>query len=203
MSRLLEGWIAVAASAVLPRGTVRPARVLGRDLVVYRGGDGVARLRDAHCPHLGAHLGHGGVVVGDGLRCPFHGWCFGGDGRCVSVPGARKIPPRAALEALPAREAAGLVWWWPGEGIPDGEPPSADWLAPSAETFAARVPLARALELLGPGVARQGPACVRLPDVLVALTPVDDSTTILHIVEPRGGRVAAALRQELAGWRAS
>ena len=30
----------------------------------------------AFCPHMGAHLGMGGVVVGNLLQCPFHGWSF-------------------------------------------------------------------------------------------------------------------------------
>ena len=30
----------------------------------------------AFCPHMGAHLGMGGVVVGNSLQCPFHGWSF-------------------------------------------------------------------------------------------------------------------------------
>src|SRR5689334_23634300 len=46
-------------------------------------------LHDAlpiYCPHLGAHLGIGGTVVGDSIKCPFHAWRFGGDGACVDVP---------------------------------------------------------------------------------------------------------------------
>ena len=34
----------------------------------------------AFCPHMGAHLGMGGVVVGNSLRCPFHGWSFNASG---------------------------------------------------------------------------------------------------------------------------
>ena len=32
---------------------------------------------EAHCKHLGAHIGHGGTVVGDCVQCPFHGWRWG------------------------------------------------------------------------------------------------------------------------------
>jgi len=43
--------------------------------------------RDAYCPHLGAHLGAGGRVEGECIRCPFHGWTFkGGDGRLANIP---------------------------------------------------------------------------------------------------------------------
>ena len=30
----------------------------------------------AHCPHMGAHLGFGGRVVGEAIRCPMHGFSF-------------------------------------------------------------------------------------------------------------------------------
>lgn len=104
-----DGWFRVAASADLRTGAVRPLRYFGRDLVAFRGGDGRVRVLDAHCQHLGAHLGHGGRVEGNAVRCPFHGWLIGGDGRCLDIPGARRIPPRAAIRAWPVREVNGLV----------------------------------------------------------------------------------------------
>ena len=69
------------------RRHVRPVTYLGQDLVLFRGEDGTARVFDAHCPHLGAHLGVGGRVCGDGIICPFHGWRFDGRGRLAEVPG--------------------------------------------------------------------------------------------------------------------
>ncbi len=79
---------------------MRPVSYLGRDLVLFRGDDGTARVFDAHCPHLGAHLGVGGRVCGDGIACPFHGWRFDGEGQLVEVPGLDR-PPRAAARAWP------------------------------------------------------------------------------------------------------
>jgi cholesterol 7-dehydrogenase len=40
----------------------------------------------AFCPHNGANLAVGGIVKGNCLECPFHGWTFDGKGTCVSVP---------------------------------------------------------------------------------------------------------------------
>jgi phenylpropionate dioxygenase-like ring-hydroxylating dioxygenase large terminal subunit len=68
------------------------------------------RATEAHCPHVGAHLGHGGRVVGECIRCPFHGWRFDGSGACVEVPGATRIPPRASLRTWPIREMNGVVF---------------------------------------------------------------------------------------------
>lgn len=37
-------------------------------------GRGLVHVLDAICPHLGANLGVNGVVRGNNLECPFHGW---------------------------------------------------------------------------------------------------------------------------------
>ena len=88
-----------------------PARLLGRELVVWRAGAGVA-VAQRYCAHRGADLS-AGRVVGEGLRCGFHGWTYGADGRCVRVPSQpaeRPIPARAALAAYRAVERYGLIW---------------------------------------------------------------------------------------------
>ena len=107
-----NGWFAVCWGDELPAGTLKSVRYFGRELVALRGGDGVARVFDAHCPHLGAHLGHGGKVEGDGVRCPFHGWRFDGTGRCAEIPYAKRIPPKAKLRAWEVVERNGLVFVW-------------------------------------------------------------------------------------------
>ncbi|MCI0636438.1 MAG: Rieske 2Fe-2S domain-containing protein, partial [Actinobacteria bacterium] len=50
-----DGWYSVAAAADVAPGDVKAAHYLGRDLALFRAGDGRARVFDAHCPHLGAH----------------------------------------------------------------------------------------------------------------------------------------------------
>jgi 3-ketosteroid 9alpha-monooxygenase subunit A len=80
--------------------------------VLFRGEDGAARVLDAHCPHLGAHLGHGGKVVGNCIQCPFHAWQFDGAGQCTSVPYASKIPPKAKMAAWPIVERYGMIFVW-------------------------------------------------------------------------------------------
>lgn len=109
---LPNGWFAVCWSDELPAGALRAARYFDRELVVLRGDDGAARVFDAHCPHLGAHLGHGGKVEGDGVRCPFHGWRFDGRGHCVEIPYAKRIPPKARLRTWETVEKNGLVFVW-------------------------------------------------------------------------------------------
>jgi len=108
-----DGWFAVAFSGDLVAGEVRPVRAFGEDLVLFRTREGRARVLDAYCPHLGAHLGEGGRVVGGDLRCPFHGWQFdGGSGRCTAIPYCERIPPRARLRAWEVCERNGLIFAW-------------------------------------------------------------------------------------------
>ena len=61
--------------------------VVGLHLAVFRGETGQSFVTDAYCPHMGANLGVGGIVKGNCLECPFHGWTFrGDDGKCVKIP---------------------------------------------------------------------------------------------------------------------
>lgn len=110
--RYPNGWFMVGYSDELEPGGALRLTYFGKELVLFRGHDGVARVLDAYCPHLGAHLGVGGVVVESTIRCPFHGWRFDGEGKCVEVPYAKRIPPKSSLECWPVVEKNGLVMVW-------------------------------------------------------------------------------------------
>jgi 3-ketosteroid 9alpha-monooxygenase subunit A len=137
LSGYATGWFAVATSDELPPGGVLSMKYFGQKLVAFRGDSGAARVLDAYCPHLGADLGVGGKVVEDTVRCPFHAWRFAGDGACVEIPYAQKIPPRACVKAWPVRERNGLVFVWhdrlgrpPSFEIPEiAEHGSPEWTA--------------------------------------------------------------------------
>ncbi len=142
-----DGWYAVACGEGVPEAAgLRPLRCFARDLVLFRGEDGTARLFDAHCPHLGAHLGVGGRVCDDGLRCPFHGWRFDGDGRCVEVPGLDRRPPDVRVRSYPTQEQEGIVFaWFHALGAePEWEPPAlrpggaAAWTGWTTEAYEVR-----------------------------------------------------------------
>jgi 3-ketosteroid 9alpha-monooxygenase subunit A len=116
------GWFVIAFSEEISAGDLRPLRYFGQDLVLFRGQqDGAAHVLDAHCPHLGAHLGIGGTVEGDAVRCPFHAWSFDGGGACVKIPYSEKIPRRAKLRSWPVRERNGMIFVWHAT---DGAAPS-------------------------------------------------------------------------------
>ncbi len=119
-----SGWFAVATSPELKPGKLLTRRYFGRDLIVYRTESGEARVTDAHCPHLGAHLG-GGQVSGEVLRCPFHGFEFGQDGRCTKAYG-KALPRKATLGTWQATERNGYIFAWHHA---QGEAP--DWDIPT------------------------------------------------------------------------
>ncbi len=108
-----SGWFAVCSSDELGPKGVRTASLVERELVVFRARGGTACVIDAYCPHLGAHLGVGGTVEGDTIRCPFHGWRWrGSDGQCVEVPYATCVPAAAKIGCWTTIERNGLVMAW-------------------------------------------------------------------------------------------
>jgi nitrite reductase/ring-hydroxylating ferredoxin subunit len=106
------GWFAVGFSDEFPTDQVVTRQSFGQELVLWRTGDGVVHASDAHCPHVGAHLGFGGKVARGCITCPFHGWTFDGSGECVAIPGANRIPPRARLRTREIREQNGVLFLW-------------------------------------------------------------------------------------------
>lgn len=109
-------------------------KILGRELVLFRDSAGKAVALDATCPHRGANLAMGRIVDGE-VECPFHGWRFGGDGRCTRIPSQPctfKIPPRAAVRSYELREQQGFLWIWISSDPIETPPPSYDFFEPSA-----------------------------------------------------------------------
>jgi nitrite reductase/ring-hydroxylating ferredoxin subunit len=106
------GWFQIAYLNELAPGEVQPRRYFGRDLVLYRGESGRYHVMDAFCPHLGAHLGHGGSVCDDDIVCPFHGWRWSCDGVNVEIPYSERTNTSRRLGAWRTAEASGSVWLW-------------------------------------------------------------------------------------------
>lgn len=107
-----DGWYGLCLAADLAPGDVKALRYFGRELVAFRGDGGAAHVFDAHCPHLGAHLGVGGRVEGDGIRCPFHGWRFDGLGCLAEVPGLERTPSGVRAKSYPVQERNGFLHVW-------------------------------------------------------------------------------------------
>ncbi len=103
-------------------------RMFGEDLVVFRmrgenGEDGGVGILDLHCPHRGTSLEFG-ICESDGLRCCYHGWLMGPDGKVLDTPGD---PPGSTLKdklyhaAYAAKEYKGLIFGYfgPPETMPE------------------------------------------------------------------------------------
>jgi len=119
------GWFQVAHSNDLVVGSVRPLRYFDQDLVAWRTKQGTVAVANAHCPHLGAHIGYGGTVDGEDLVCPFHGWCFDASGANVAIPYSDRTNAKARLSCWPVTVANGVVFVWHG---PPQSPPT--WEVP-------------------------------------------------------------------------
>ena len=124
------GWFCVGVSDEVTT-TPRPMYYFDRHLVAWRDEGGDPHVMDAFCPHLGAHLGHGGRVDGCTLVCPFHGWAFDLDGHNTNVPYSDRINKRARIRAYPTVDANGVtfVWFHPDETV---EP---SWDVPRVPAF--------------------------------------------------------------------
>ncbi len=110
------GWYAVGYSTDLDPGDVEPIFYFDQHMVLFRTESGEARVLEAHCPHLGAHLGHGGKVVGENIACPFHAWEMNGDGEVEHIPYAETMPKRTTqgpcIRSYPVQERNQMIWVW-------------------------------------------------------------------------------------------
>lgn len=124
------GWFQVGWSSDIAIGETKPLRYFGRHLVLWRDEQGAAHVQDAFCPHLGAHLGHGGKVVGCEIACPFHGWRFDGQGCNTLIPYSKRTNAKGKLRTYQVVERNGLVMAW---YHPFDEPPA--WEVPLVDEF--------------------------------------------------------------------
>jgi 3-ketosteroid 9alpha-monooxygenase subunit A len=144
------GWFCVGWSGDIAAGQIVPRRLFGGERVLWRDADGVAHLHDAHCPHLGAHLGYGGSVDGCTIVCPFHAWSFDADGANVDIPYGQRRNALARLRSYPLVEVNGLlmVWYHPHAADPLWTIPVVDEFAPDQTAFSS--PMTREFRIAAP-----------------------------------------------------
>ncbi len=139
-------WQPVALSQELPEPDGAPLRVtiMGQDLRAFRATDGSVGLVSPRCPHRGADLFFG-RNEGGGIRCAYHGWKFGRDGRCLDLPTIDPGPARARVQdnvrlaAFPVHEAGGFVWAYLGPIEHQPEPPALEFMTlPAAHVFVSK-----------------------------------------------------------------
>jgi phenylpropionate dioxygenase-like ring-hydroxylating dioxygenase large terminal subunit len=120
---LAEAWYAAALSSELSARKPLGRVILEQPLVLWRTTGGRAVAMEDRCAHRNAALSEGALFDGK-LGCPYHGWSYDGDGRCVLVPSEGDAGPPAGCRVppFPAVERHGLIWVWMGAGEPVGEP---------------------------------------------------------------------------------
>jgi 5,5'-dehydrodivanillate O-demethylase len=114
-------WMPIAAVDELAEKSIRPVRVLGEDLVLYRDGRGTYGLLERRCPHRQFDLTYG-MIEECGIRCSYHGWRFDEKGRCLEQPFEEAVNPqttfagRIRMRAYPVQAKGGLLWAHLGPG---------------------------------------------------------------------------------------
>jgi hypothetical protein len=117
---------------------VKPVRLLGENLVMFRDPQGRYGLIARTCPHRGTDLAFGRLEDG-GLRCAFHGWLFDVHGQCLETPAE---PDGSVLcrnirqTAYPVVEKSGILFAYLGPGEPPCFPHFDCFAAPATHTFA-------------------------------------------------------------------
>jgi phenylpropionate dioxygenase-like ring-hydroxylating dioxygenase large terminal subunit len=131
---LTDTWYLGALSRDLKPGRLTRIEMLGEPVMLGRSRRGdVFALRDV-CPHRAAPLSAGSFHVdasgNETVQCPYHGWRFGRDGACASIPSLTVDQSldvsKITVRRYPVVESQGIVFVWMGSAPasePDAPPP--------------------------------------------------------------------------------
>lgn len=89
-------------------------KLLGEQVVLYRGEGGKAIALSGICPHRFASLAMG-KVHGNDIGCPYHGLRFSPEGACTFSPFNIDVPPGTSLRSFPLVERDDCLWIWMGD----------------------------------------------------------------------------------------
>ena len=108
-------WHPVGCSELV---TTKPQRVkvMGEELVLYRGESGDTHLMQLRCAHRSLALDYG-RVEGDCIRCPYHGWKYDATGQCLEQPAEPEgsgFKEKVQLRSYKTQEISGLVFGYMG-----------------------------------------------------------------------------------------
>ena len=128
---LRRHWMPIAGATEFGEtDRIKPIRLMGEDLVLYKDLSGTFGLVQKECAHRRADLSYG-FVEKCGIRCNYHGWAYDQTGQCVEMPFEDTVVPQAkykdkiCITAYPVKLHAGLVWAYlgplPAPELPDWE----------------------------------------------------------------------------------
>lgn len=95
--------------------SLKAQRVLGEDIVIFRGEQGEPIALEDACPHRKLPLSSG-TISGSTVVCGYHGLTFDCKGHCVAAPTQQDaIPKRAVVRSYPVEDRWGFLWIWMGD----------------------------------------------------------------------------------------
>jgi len=125
---LINNWYVAATADEVSDEQPHGVIMLGVDFVLFRGADGTPICMAGVCGHRGGALADGKLNQGC-IACPYHGWEYAIDGRCVRIPAFEnptQVPKRARLDVYPTEEKYGWIWVFLGDLPAEQRPPIPD-----------------------------------------------------------------------------
>jgi phenylpropionate dioxygenase-like ring-hydroxylating dioxygenase large terminal subunit len=136
-------WLPAGHVARLPKpGGYFLYEIAGESIIITRGRDDEIHALWNVCRHRGSRICSAPEGRANSLKCPYHAWTYGCDGRLLSAPAMPDDFDRAGfgLKTCPVRVDHGIIQIYLG----DDEPPELDSAWRDIEPFAAPYHLAEA-----------------------------------------------------------
>ncbi len=135
-----RNWFIVGHVSEIPeRGDYLTLNVADERALVVRGGDGQVRAFHNHCRHRGSRvLAEARGNCGANIVCPFHGWCYGLDGRLRGAPQLQSFGDAVDRRTMGLKPLEFEIW----HGLifvrfkPSSKPSVAETMAPFAAELA-------------------------------------------------------------------
>ncbi|MEM9249850.1 MAG: aromatic ring-hydroxylating dioxygenase subunit alpha [Pseudomonadota bacterium] len=112
---LAETWAGCAVAAQVPEpGDAIPLTFAGVPLLIVRDRKGIVRVFQNVCRHRGMILVPEARKIEGAIRCPYHSWCYGTDGRLVATPHVggpgMNVHPQVNRSELGLAEIRSHIW---------------------------------------------------------------------------------------------
>jgi phenylpropionate dioxygenase-like ring-hydroxylating dioxygenase large terminal subunit len=115
---LTDKWYLICPVDELKPKKIRKLTILEHPLIAFRDAEGKPAVIEDRCCHRNVPLSLGKMNQKGCVVCPYHGWEFNGEGRCVHIPSLPKedeIPRTAKVRRYPTRVQHKLLWVFLGE----------------------------------------------------------------------------------------
>ncbi len=109
-------WQPIGALVDMDNKWTRRIRLLGEDLVLFKDRQGRLGLIAEQCPHRRASFAHG-IPTQEGIRCPYHGWEYNAQGKCLNQPNEQDkcaFRDKVSTDAYPVEEMGGMLFAYMG-----------------------------------------------------------------------------------------